>query len=125
MPTEELGASAYRKYDIEVWMPSRDDYGEVSILLNLKISQYIDSLPPKVSSASNCTDYQSRRLNMRYQVEKGDNHYTHTLNGTALATPRIILSIIENFQQKDGSVALPEVLHPYMHGHTHLLPKSK
>ena len=77
----------------------------------------------KISSGSNCTDYQSRRLNLRYQIEKGDNHYAHTLNATALAIPRIIMAIIENFQKTDGSVELPSVLHPYMHGITHLLPK--
>jgi len=104
MPTEELGASAYRKYDIEAWMPSREGYGEIS-------------------SASNCTDYQSRRMNMRYQVARGDNHYAHTLNATALAVPRIILAILENCQQADGRVAIPPVLWPYMHGRT-TIPSS-
>ena len=71
MATEELGAAAFRKYDIEVWMPSKGDYGEIS-------------------SASNCTSYQSRRLNICYLDEKNERKLVHTVNGTALAVPRII-----------------------------------
>mmetsp|Transcript_23149 Transcript_23149/g.30854 ORF Transcript_23149/g.30854 Transcript_23149/m.30854 type:complete len:156 (-) Transcript_23149:248-715(-) len=71
MATEELGAAAFRKYDIEVWMPSRGDYGEIC-------------------SASNCTSYQSRRLNICYLDEQNDRKLVHTVNGTALAVPRII-----------------------------------
>ena len=71
MATEELGAAAFRKYDIEAWMPSRRGYGEIS-------------------SASNCTSYQSRRLNICYLDEQNDKKLVHTVNGTALAVPRII-----------------------------------
>lgn len=112
MPTEDLGAPAYRKYDIEAWMPGLERYGEIS-------------------SASNCTDYQSRRLNIRYRpkeaaapageakggkVKKTPTQFVHTLNATACAVPRMIVAILENFQQEDGSVVIPEVLRPYMMG---------
>ncbi|BFZ63227.1 Serine--tRNA ligase, mitochondrial [Saitoella coloradoensis] len=95
MPTHELGASAYRKYDIEAWMPSRG-WGEVS-------------------SASNCTDYQARRLNTRYRTQDGLK-FVHTLNGTAVAVPRMIIAILENGQTEDGRVRIPEVLRPFMGG---------
>ena len=97
MPTEDLGNPAYRKFDIEAWIPSRGGFGEIS-------------------STSNCTDYQSRRLDIRYQLSVGENFYTHTLNGTALAVPRIILSLLENNLQEDGSVAIPDCLVPFMGG---------
>ncbi len=96
MPTEELGASAHRKYDIEAWMPGRNEFGEVS-------------------SASNCTDYQSRRLNIRYRNNNA-NDFVHTLNATGVAVPRAMLAIIETHQQSDGTVRIPEVLRPYMGG---------
>jgi len=105
MPTNDLGAAAYRKYDIEAWMPSHNGFGEIT-------------------SCSNCTDYQSRRLNIRYR-EKDALQYAHTLNATAIAIPRILLSILETHQQKDGSVHLPPVLHPYMNGTTIIKPKQK
>ncbi|KAM9325262.1 serine--tRNA ligase, mitochondrial [Gastrophryne carolinensis] len=95
MPTEELGLPAYRKYDIEAWMPGRGKYGEIS-------------------SASNCTDYQSRRLHIMYQRPDGDLRYAHTINGTACAVPRLIIAILESNQLKDGRVRVPEVLQPYM-----------
>eukprot|EP00871_Galdieria_phlegrea_P002536 jgi/Galph1/3283/GphlegSOOS_G1993.1 len=91
MPSEDLGNPAYRKYDIEAWMPGRMQYGEIS-------------------SASNCTDYQARRLNIRYRDLKGNIRHVHTLNATACAIPRIILAILENFQQTDGHIAIPEPL---------------
>ncbi|KAL1918128.1 uncharacterized protein VTP21DRAFT_3394 [Calcarisporiella thermophila] len=104
MPTEELGASAYRKYDIEAWMPGRNGWGEIS-------------------SLSNCTDYQSRRLNIRYQPpgvgagnKKPHTEFVHTLNGTAVAIPRVIIAILEQYQTSDGRVAIPEVLQKYMGG---------
>eukprot|EP00276_Gloeochaete_wittrockiana_P004204 CAMPEP_0184659454 /NCGR_PEP_ID=MMETSP0308-20130426/29648_1 /TAXON_ID=38269 /ORGANISM="Gloeochaete witrockiana, Strain SAG 46.84" /LENGTH=465 /DNA_ID=CAMNT_0027099277 /DNA_START=167 /DNA_END=1564 /DNA_ORIENTATION=+ len=103
MASEDLGAPAYRKYDVEAWMPGLDRYGEIS-------------------STSNCTDYQSRRLNIRYKAEDG-TRFVHTLNGTACAVPRMIVSILENFQQEDGSVIVPEPLRPFMGGMDRLVPK--
>ncbi|KAF9963007.1 seryl-tRNA synthetase [Modicella reniformis] len=144
MSTEELGASAYKKYDIEAWMPGRNNWGEIS-------------------SASNCTDYQSRRLNIRYRTNRilngsalvssslaepqplpcdnssisnkehtsapSSNSYTttefvHTLNGTAMAIPRIIVALLETFQQQDGSVRLPECLWSFMGGVKEIRPKD-
>ena len=93
--TGDLGGPAYRKFDLEAWMPGRNDFGEVT-------------------STSNCTDYQARRLNARYKVkgEKG-THLLHTLNGTAIAISRGLLAVMENYQQKDGSIVVPDVLRPY------------
>jgi seryl-tRNA synthetase len=92
----DLGAPAYRKWDLEAWMPGRNngDWGEVT-------------------STSNCTDYQARRLNIRYKDSDGKNKFVHMLNGTAIAVSRAIIAILENFQQKDGSVRLPRALVPY------------
>ena len=112
MPTEELGASAYRKYDMEVWMPGRAKWGEVS-------------------SLSNCTDYQSRRLHIRHSAlpkskltTSASNHnpFVHTLNGTAAAIPRLIVALLENGVVLDNvgeavGVRLPEVLKPFWIGH--------
>ncbi|XP_018432400.1 PREDICTED: serine--tRNA ligase, mitochondrial [Nanorana parkeri] len=95
MPTHELGLPAYRKYDIEAWMPGRGKYGEIS-------------------SCSNCTDYQSRRLNIMYQGPDGNLRHAHTINGTACAVPRLIIALLESNQLKDGRVRVPEVLQPYM-----------
>ena len=94
--TGDLGGPAYRKFDLEAWMPGRGDFGEVT-------------------STSNCTDYQARRLNIRYRVkgEKG-THFVHTLNGTAIAISRGLIAVVENYQQKDGSIVVPEVLRPWM-----------
>ena len=96
MATEELGAAAYRKFDIEAWMPSRKGYGEVS-------------------SASNCTNYQSKRLNISYFDKGTERKLVHTINATALAVPRIIMSILENnWDEKGQKVDIPEVIHPYL-----------
>lgn len=95
MCTGDLGAMAARKFDIETWMPSRQEYGEVT-------------------STSNCTDYQARNLNIRYRTKDGRNEFVHMLNGTAIATSRTPLAILENYQQEDGSVLIPEVLQKYM-----------
>jgi seryl-tRNA synthetase len=93
--TGDLGGPAYRKFDLEAWMPGRGTSGEYG----------------EVTSASNCTDYQSRRLDIRYKVkgEKG-TQFVHTLNGTAVAISRALIAILENYQQADGSIAVPEVL---------------
>jgi seryl-tRNA synthetase len=97
--TGDLGGPAYRKYDLEAWMPGRGEGGEYG----------------EVTSTSNCTDYQARRLNIRYKApgHKG-TRFVHTLNGTAIAVGRTILTILENYQQADGSVIVPEVLRPWV-----------
>jgi seryl-tRNA synthetase len=95
----DLGAPAYRKFDIEGWMPMRGgvgDYGELT-------------------SASNCTDYQARRLKTRFRrADAKKNEFVHTLNGTAIAVPRTIVAIVENHQRSDGSVAIPAALQSYL-----------
>ena len=93
--TGDLGGAAYRKYDLEAWMPGRDDFGEVT-------------------STSNTTDYQARRLAIRYRRDGGRPQLLHTLNGTALAISRALISLLEICQQQDGSVVLPEALVPYV-----------
>ncbi len=97
--TGDLGGPAYRKYDLEAWMPGRGKGGEYG----------------EVTSTSNCTDYQARRLNIRSKVagQKG-TRFVHTLNGTAVACTRAILAILENYQQADGSVTVPEALRPWV-----------
>jgi seryl-tRNA synthetase len=91
----DLGAPAYKKFDIEYWSPVDKGYRELM-------------------SVSNVTDYQSRRLNIRYKDDNGENKFVHTLNGTAAAMSRMIIAIIENYQQADGSVMVPEALRAYM-----------
>lgn len=95
-PSGDLGGPAYRKYDLEAWMPGRGEFGEVT-------------------STSNCTDYQARRLGIRCRVkgEKG-TRFLHTLNGTAIAVSRALVAILENYQQADGSVVVPEILRPWV-----------
>lgn len=97
--TGDLGGPAYRKFDLEAWMPGRGEGGEWG----------------EVTSTSNCTDYQARRLNIRYK-RKGTKgtHFVHTLNGTAIAISRALIAIIENYQQADGSFRVPTVLQPYV-----------
>ncbi len=103
----DLGAPAYRKWDLEAWMPGRNggEYGEVT-------------------STSNCTDYQARRLNIKYKDDDGKNKYVHTLNGTAIAVGRAMLAIFENYQNADGSITIPQVLVPYC-GFDKIGPKKK
>ncbi|KKS37481.1 MAG: serine--tRNA ligase [Candidatus Sungbacteria bacterium RIFCSPLOWO2_12_FULL_41_11] len=93
----DLGAQAARKFDLEAWMPGRKDWGEVT-------------------STSNTTDYQARRLGIKYRDADGKIKFVHTLNGTAIAVSRAIIAILENYQQEDGSVEIPEVLQKYMGG---------
>jgi seryl-tRNA synthetase len=118
MPSEELGASAYRKYDMEAWMPGRGGWGEVS-------------------SLSNCTDYQARRLHIRYRTQPSKAEsinppsatssalpFAHTLNGTAAAVPRLIVALLENgavFNQQGDliGIRLPEKLKPFWIGQEH------
>jgi seryl-tRNA synthetase len=95
--TGDLGGPAYRKFDLEAWMPGRGEHGEYG----------------EVTSTSDCTDYQARRLNIRYRPsgQKG-TRYVHTLNGTALALSRALIVILENYQRSDGLIDVPEVLRP-------------
>jgi seryl-tRNA synthetase len=107
--TGDLGGPAYRKYDLEAWMPGRGEGGAYG----------------EVTSTSNCTDFQARRLGIRYQGKdfKG-TRFVHTLNGTAVACTRALVAILENYQQADGSVVIPEVLRPWV-GKDVITPKAK
>ncbi len=93
--TGDLGDPAAAKFDIEAWLPGQGRYRETH-------------------STSNCTDYQARRLNIRYRAKDGKLHFVHTINGTAFAIGRTIIAILENYQQKDGSVKVPEILQKYL-----------
>ena len=103
--TGDLGTVAAKKYDVEVWMPAQKAYREII-------------------SCSNCTDYQARRLNIKYREKEGEppKGFVHTLNSTALATGRTMVAILENYQQEDGSVIIPEVLRKYMSGIERIKP---
>jgi len=104
--TGDIGTVAAKKYDIEAWMPAQNAYREII-------------------SCSNCTDYQARRLNIRYREKEGEppKGFVHTLNSTALATGRTIVALLENSQQEDGSIIVPEVLRKYMGGIEKIEPK--
>ncbi len=95
--TGDLGFGARRTFDIEVWLPSQDKYREIS-------------------SCSNCGDFQARRMNARYKHSEKDNRFVHTLNGSGLAVGRTLVAILENYQNEDGSITVPQVLVPYMGG---------
>jgi seryl-tRNA synthetase len=108
--TGDLGAPAYRKWDLEAWMPGRANSSDKE-----------DDSPNRlggewgeVTSTSNCTDYQARRLNIRYKDDDGKNKFVHMLNGTAIAISRAFVALLENFQQEDGSVRIPRTLVPYV-----------
>jgi len=97
--TGDLGGPAYRKYDLEAWMPGRGTAGEYG----------------EVTSTSNCTDYQARRLGIRFKrAGKKGTEFVHTLNGTAAAISRALIVVLENYQQADGSIVVPEVLRAYL-----------
>jgi len=104
--TGDIGTVAAKKYDIEAWMPAQNAYREII-------------------SCSNCTDYQARRLNIRYREKEGEppKGFVHTLNSTAIATGRTIVAILENYQQEDSSIVVPEVLRNYMGGIAKIGPK--
>ncbi|WP_334655726.1 serine--tRNA ligase [Sphingomonas panaciterrae] len=103
--TGDMGFSAARTYDIEVWLPGQDRYREIS-------------------SCSTCTDFQARRMNARFRPEGEKNtRFVHTLNGSGLVIGRTIVAILENYQQADGSVAVPTVLQPYLGGLNRLEPR--
>ncbi|MGE5529899.1 MAG: serine--tRNA ligase [Patescibacteria group bacterium] len=104
VPAGDMGQGQVKKYDIETWMPSRNGYGETH-------------------SCSRFHDFQARRLNLRYRDEKGEVRYCHTLNNTAIASPRILIPLLECNQQADGSVVIPEVLRPYMGGRERIMVK--
>lgn len=93
--TGDMGAGKYKMYDLETWMPSKKAFGETH-------------------SDSNLTDWQARRLNIKYKAADGKTKHVYTLNNTVIASPRILIAILENYQQKDGSVKVPEVLVPYI-----------
>ena len=98
LSTGELSFASARTYDLEAWAPGVDRWLEVS-------------------SVSNCTDFQARRAQIKYRRGKGaPSEFVHTLNGSGLATPRTFASLVENYQEKDGSVVIPDVLRPYMKG---------
>jgi len=98
LSTGDIGFSAAKTYDLEVWLPAQGKYREIS-------------------SCSNCTDFQARRANIRYRMqESGKVHFVHTLNGSGVAVGRTMVAILENYQEKDGSIVIPDVLRPYMDG---------
>ena len=95
----DIGFGARKCFDLEVWVPSQGKYREIS-------------------SISNCWDFQARRAKIRYRGEDGKPKFAHTLNGSGLAVGRTVLAIMENYQNEDGSITVPEVLVPYMGGRT-------
>lgn len=102
--TGDMGFSAAKTYDLEVWIPAQNTYREIS-------------------SCSNCEDFQARRMKARFKDEHGKNRLVHTLNGSGLAVGRTLVAILENHQNADGSVTIPEVLRPYLSGMDKLLPQ--
>lgn len=102
--TGDIGLGQVRKHDIEAWMPSRNSYSETH-------------------SCSSFNDFQARRSNIKYKDENGELKYAYTLNNTAIASPRILIPILENYQNEDGSITIPEVLVPYMGGMTKIEKK--
>jgi len=101
--TKDLGLVQVRKHEVETWMPSRNAYSETH-------------------SCSTLHDFQARRSNIRYRDANGKLRFVHTLNNTAIASPRILIAILENYQNEDGSVTIPEVLQPYMRGQKRIEP---
>ncbi len=99
--TGDIGQGVFKKYDIETWMPSRNSYGETQ-------------------SASNLLDFQSRRSKIRYKDNNGEIKYCHTLNNTAIATPRILIPLLEVHQQEDGSIYIPRALRKYLNNQEYI-----
>jgi seryl-tRNA synthetase len=95
--TGDMGFSARKTYDLEVWLPSQGKYREIS-------------------SISNCGDFQARRMNARFRNKDGKTEFVHTLNGSGLAVGRTLVAVLENYQQADGSIKVPAALVPYMGG---------
>ena len=105
--TGDMGFSAKKTFDIEVWLPGQNAYREIS-------------------SCSNCGDFQARRMMARYRAEgEKATRYVHTLNGSGVAVGRCLIAVLENYQQPDGSVAVPDVLRPYMGGLAKLEPVAE
>lgn len=104
--TGDMSPGKYKMFDIEAWIPSRSDYGETG-------------------SASNFLDWQSRRLNVRYQDKEGNKNFVHMINNTAIPSPRFLIAIFENYQNKDGSITIPEVLRPYLNNQEKIKPKKQ
>jgi seryl-tRNA synthetase len=103
--TGDMGFGAAKTYDLEVWLPAQNTYREIS-------------------SVSNCEAFQARRLQARFKNAQGKNELVHTLNGSGLAVGRTLVAVLENHQQADGSVTVPEVLRPYMGGLATLTPQA-
>ena len=102
----DLGFNAAKAFDLELWAPGSGEWLEVS-------------------SCSNCTDFQARRANIRFRGERGARlEYPHTLNGSGLAIPRVLIAVLENYQQRDGSVLVPDVLRPYTGGLAIITPEE-
>ncbi len=105
LSTGDASFTSAKTYDLEVWMPEQDKYREIS-------------------SCSNCTDFQARRAQIRYRDEDGKLHLAHTLNGSGLAVGRAVAAILENYQNEDGTVTVPDVLVPYMNGMTKIIKEK-
>ena len=101
LSTGDMGFSAEKTYDLEVWIPSENKYREIS-------------------SCSSCGQFQARRMNAKYKNENNESDFLGTLNGSGLAVGRTLIAIMENYQQKDGSIIIPEVLRSYMHGEEYI-----
>ncbi|MGZ5156387.1 MAG: serine--tRNA ligase [Caldimonas sp.] len=101
LSTGDMGPSSTKTYDLEVWVPAQDTYREIS-------------------SVSNCDAFQARRMQARFKTAQGKNEFVHTLNGSGLAVGRTLVAVLENYQNEDGSIAVPEVLRPYLGGATEL-----
>ncbi len=110
--TADLGTPATRTYDLEAWLPGKPNK-------NGKIGDWAE-----ITSTSNCTDYQARGLNIKYKDGNGKKDFLHMVNGTAIAVTRAIIAIMENYQQKDGSIIIPEVLHKYLPGDLKIIKKK-
>lgn len=104
--TGDMGFGSAKTYDLEVWLPAQNTYREIS-------------------SCSNCEAFQARRMGTRYKDAQGKTHYVHTLNGSGLAVGRTLVAVLENYQNADGSVTVPEVLRPYMGGVEKLVPQAQ
>lgn len=106
LSTGDIGFGSCKTYDLEVWIPAQNCYREIS-------------------SCSNCEDFQARRMSARFKDENGRTRYVHTLNGSGLAVGRTLVAVLENYQNGDGSVTIPEALRPYMNGKEKIVPAAK